>query len=404
MTYSYKAFNINNNEIIKGKLQALDKEEAVKKINSLKMIPFEIKESVKEKTFKKIALFKLKTVKREELMVVSRELSVMLKAGVPILRALRILTESNRDKKLGEVLESIYQETKRGESLASSLEKEKRYFSNFFISMVKTGEKSGQLPEVLLNISKDLEHSLLISSEIKNALAYPFFLLMMSGFALFFIFVFVIPKFTAIIEKMDIKLPFYSQVILNAGTLVKEHFLLFFVFFLILIYSVSILRKNKKFKYLLNRLLLRTPLVSRLLVEVELSKFSHALSILLSSGVEIISSIRMAVDSMGNTYLKNKFSEVPNHLKRGESLHDSIKGIGFFPTIAVNMIEVGEETGRLSEILEEISLLFMEKFKNYMKRFISLLEPIIITIVGIIIGFIVISLLSAIMSLNEIRF
>jgi len=112
----------------------------------------------------------------------------------------------------------------------------------------------------------------------------------------------------------------------------------------------------------------------------------------------------MSIDSIGNLFLRKKFSEVPTSLKRGKSLHYSIEDIDVFPKMAVHMIEVGEETGKLPDLLEEISTLFMEKFRNSMKRFISLLEPIIITIMGVIIGFIVISLLSAIMSLNEIRF
>ena len=403
MTYSYQAIN-QNGEIVKGEILAVDKSEALKRINSTKLITIEIKESVKGMPFKKINIFKSKKVKKEELMVFTRELSVMLKAGLPILRALKILIESNKERKLGEILENIYEELKKGESLASSLGIEKKYFSDFFINMVKTGERSGRLPEVLMNISKDLEHSIFVSSEVKNALAYPVFLLLMSGFALFFIFSFVVPKFTIIIEKLQVELPLYSKIVLGFGTFMKKNLYLVLTLFLGMIYLLFILRKNEKFKYLLNRFIFSLPVLNKLLVEIELSRFSHALSILLKSGTEIINSIKMSIDSIGNVFLRKKFSEVPTSLKRGKSLHYSIEDIDVFPKIAVHMIEVGEETGKLPDLLEEISTLFMEKFRNSMKRFISLLEPIIITIMGVIIGFIVISLLSAIMSLNEIRF
>ncbi len=403
MTYSYQALN-QNGEIVKGEILAADRSEALKRISSTKLIPITIKESAKEKPFKKINIFKPKKVKKEELMVATRELSVMLKAGLPLLRALKILIESNKDRKLGEILENIYEEVKKGESLASSLGMEKKYFSDFFINMVKTGEKSGRLPEVLMNISKDLEHSIFVSSEIKNVLAYPVFLLFMSGFALFFIFSFVVPKFTIIIEKLSIELPFYSKIVLGFGTFMKNNLHLVLILFLGVIYLAFALRKNEKFKYLLNRFTFSLPVIKGLLVEIELSRFSHAFSILLKSGIEIINSLKMSIDSIGNLFLRKKFSEVPASLKRGKSLHYSIEDIDVFPKIAVHMIEVGEETGKLPDLLEEISTLFMEKFRNSMKRFISLLEPIIITVMGIIIGFIVISLLSAIMSLNEIRF
>ena len=403
MTYSYQAIN-QNGEIVKGEILAVDKSEALKRINSTKLIPIEIKESAKGTPFKKINIFKSKKVKKEELMVFTRELSVMLKAGIPLLRAFKILIESNEDRKLGEILENIYEEVKKGESLASSLGMEKKYFSDFFINMVKTGEKSGRLPEVLMNISKDLENSIFVSSEVKNALAYPVFLLLMSGFALFFIFSFVVPKFTIIIENLDVELPFYSKIVLGFGTFMKKNLYLVLTLFLGIIYLLFILRKNEKFKYLLNRFIFSLPVLNKLLVEIELSRFSHAFSILLKSGIEIINSIKMSIDSIGNLFLRKKFSEVTTSLKRGKSLHYSIEDIDVFPKIAVHMIEVGEETGKLPDLLEEISTLFMEKFRNSMKRFISLLEPIIITIMGVIIGFIVISLLSAIMSLNEIRF
>jgi general secretion pathway protein F len=144
--------------------------------------------------------------------------------------------------------------------------------------------------------------------------------------------------------------------------------------------------------------------VKNLIVHIELSRFSHALAILLKSGVEIINSIHMSVQAMGNVFLRRRFSEVAGRLKKGESLHHALQDVDLFPRIAVHMIEVGEETGKLPEILEELSTLYMEKFRTAMKRLISLLEPAIISIVGIVIGFIVISLVSAIMSMNDIRF
>jgi len=403
MVYAYKALNPGR-EIVQGEIQALNQAEAVKKIHSLRLLPLDIKERVKGKALRKLALFKSKKVKKEELMVATRELAVMLKAGIPILRALRILIDSNKERKLGEVLEQVYEHTKNGESLASAFEKERPHFAETIINMVRTGEKSGELPQVLHNVSKDLEHALAVSSEVKNALAYPAFLLAMSGLALIFIFTFVIPKFTAILEKINVELPLYSRVVLKAGTFVKEHLLIFVLLLVLVLYGSYRLLKRKRARYFFSRTWLRIPLVKSLLVQIELSRFSHALAILLSSGVEIIGSIRMAVEAMSNTFLQKRFSEVAGRLKRGESLHQALREVDLFPTIAVNMIEVGEETGKLSEILEEISLLYMEKFRSAMKRMISLLEPAIITIVGIVIGFIVISLVSAIMSMNEIRF
>jgi type II secretory pathway component PulF len=403
MTYAYKALNPGQ-EIVKGEIQALTQGEALKKIHSLNLLPLAIKARAKDKTLKKLALFKSRKVKKEELMVATRELSIMLKAGIPILRALRILVESNKEKKLGDVLAQVYEHTKNGESLGSALEREKPHFADTIINMVRTGEKSGRLAEALCNVSKDLEHALLISSEVKNALAYPVFLLAMSGVSLVFIFVVVIPKFTVILEKINVELPAYSRLVLNTGTFVRDHFVVILILFLLALYGLSLLRKKKNVRYGINRFLAGAPLIKTLLVQIELSRFSHALAVLLGSGVEIIPSLRMSIEAIGNVFLKTKFSEVTGRLKRGESLHMALRDMGLFPRIAVSMIEVGEETGKLSEILDEISILYMDKFRNSMKRAISLLEPVIICFVGIVIGFIVISLVSAIMSLNEIRF
>lgn len=403
MTYLYRALNPRQ-EMVKGEVLAGDRDEALKKIRSLQLLPLEIKERIKDKTLQKLHLFKSRKVKKEELMVATRELSVMLKAGIPILRALRILIDANKGKKLGDVLDHVYDQTKNGESLAGALEKEKVHFSDTIINMVRTGERTGELPQVLHNVSKDLEHALLVSSEVKNALAYPTFLLAMSGLALFFIFTFVIPKFTAILDKINIELPLYSRIVLRSGTFVNKHLAVFLTIFLLLGYALVRLLKKKTVRYGLNRSLLRIPLVKNLIVHIELSRFSHALAILLKSGVEIINSIHMSVQAMGNIFLRRRFSEVAGRLKRGDSLHHALQDVDLFPRIAVHMIEVGEETGKLPEILEELSTLYMEKFRTAMKRLISLLEPAIISIVGIVIGFIVISLVSAIMSMNDIRF
>jgi len=403
MTFTYKALN-SGREIIKGEIQALNSSDAVKRIHALELLPLDIKERVTRKTLKKLALFQSKNIKKEDLMVATRELSVMLKAGIPILRALRILIDANKEKKLGEVFERIYEHVKQGESLAAALDKEKPQFSETTINMIKTGEKSGRLAEALFNVSKDLEHALLISSEVKNALAYPAFLLAMSGIALVFIFTVVIPKFTIILEKINVELPLYSRLVLNTGTFVRDHFLVILSLLLVGLYGLSLLRKKENVRYVFNRFLAEAPLIKSLIVQIELSRFSHALAVLLSSGVEIIHSLQMSVAAMSNAFLKKKFSDVAGRLKRGDSLHKALRDVDLFPRIAVNMIEVGEETGKLSEVLDEISSLYMEKFRNAMKRAISLLEPVVICFVGIIIGFIVISLVSAIMSLNEIRF
>jgi general secretion pathway protein F len=402
MIFSYTAFNLAF-DFIKGEVQAVEKSEALKKIRMLNLVPVDVKESRGTKKFKLGTSLRPRNVTKEDLMLATREIAVMLKAGIPILRAIRILIEANADKKLGEVLGKICEDIKRGEALASAMENEKKYFSHVIINMVRTGEKSGQLPEVLLNISKDLEHSLAVTSEVRNALAYPVFLLTMSGFALFFIFTFVIPKFTLIIEKLNVELPGYSRFVLKAGTFMKSNIIPVLILILICLVTLSFLRKKERIRYWFNRALLKVPGVKNLIVELEMSRFSHALAVLLNSGVEIIQSIRMANESVANAFLRKSLSGVALRLKKGESLHASIKEVALFPQMAVSMIEVGEESGKLVDILEEISALFMEKFRNTMKRFISLLEPVIITGVGIVIGFIVISILSAIMSLNEIR-
>jgi len=403
MTYLYRGLN-QNGEIIKGKIHATNISEALKKIRSIPLIPLDIKDALKKSSLLNVSLFKSNKVKKEELMILTRELSVMLNAGLALMRALKILIDANKERKLGEVLENVYEEIKRGESFGASLEKEKKHFSDFFINMIKTGEKSSNLPEVLMNISKDLEHSISVATEVKNVLAYPVFLLIMSFMALFFIFTFVVPKFTVIIENMDVELPRYSRIVLGFGNFMKDnlHFILLFLLGVLLV--PYFLRKNEKVKYYVNQFIFRLPIINRLWVEIELNRFSHALAILLRSGIEIVNSLKMSIESMGNLFLRKKFSEVILNLKRGKSLHSSIEDIGIFPRMSIHMIEVGEETGKLPEILEEIAALYIGKFRNSIKKFISLLEPIIITVMGIIIGFIVISLLSAIMSLNDIRF
>jgi general secretion pathway protein F len=402
-TFAYKALG-GGESVVKGEVLAIDRSDALRKLRSLELLPLDIWERGAEGARRRGAGFGAKRVRKEEMMVALREMSVMLRAGIPILRALRILIEANKDKPIGDVFSRIYDETKKGESLAGSLEKQKKHFSHLIINMVRTGEKSGRLPDVLLSVSQDLEHSLLVATEIRNALAYPAFLLTMSALALFFIFTFVIPRFTDMISKLNVELPAYSRFVLGAGNFMKAHLVVVCAVLLSGGFLLVFLLRKKAVRYFLNRAALRLPIVKNFILEVELSRFAHALAVLLNSGVEIINSLRMSADSMGNAFLRKRFAGVSARLKRGESLHASIRDIGYFPRLAVHMIEVGEETGKLPEILEEISELFLQKFRSTMKRMISLLEPVIITLVGLVIGFIVISLFSAIMSMNEVKF
>jgi len=397
--YSYRAISPAQ-EVVRGEIAASGEAEALKKIQALKLMPVEVRP--KGGAWRRS--FRGRRIKTEDLMVAFRELALMFRSGVPILRALRILVDSNKDRPLGTVFENIYEDTKRGDGLAAAMEKQNRVFSRIVVNMVRTGEKSGRLAEVLLSVSKDLEHAVLVGTEVRNALAYPAFLLTMSGLALVFMFTTVIPKFAAIIERLDVELPAASRMVLAAGGFLRRRWPLVLAAFLVLGILTARAWKKESVRRAWGRLLLKLPVVRTFLLYVELSRFAHALAVLLQSGVEIIQSLRMSVEGMGNAYLREKFSGVADRLKRGESLYASLQAVGVFPNLAVHMIEVGEETGALPAVLDEMSTLFVEKFRSSMKRMISLLEPAIIVVVGAIIGFIVISLLSVIMSLNDVRF
>jgi len=403
MVFSYRAIGPGR-DIVKGEVAAVDETDAFRKIQALALLPIDVRAKGKKGLPGFLSSARPRRVKKEDLMVAFRELAVMLRAGIPILRTLRIIIESNENQPLGAAFEKVYEDVKRGESLAAAMERRPEAFSHIIVNMVRTGERSGRLAEVLLSVSRDLEHAVLVAAEIRNALAYPAFILTMSLFALLFIFTTVVPKFNAIISQLNVELPAYSRFVLAFGTMLRRRFLFVAAAAVLLLFAAVRLARREKVRVALGRLWLRTPILKSVIIQVELSRFAHALAVLLESGVEIIQSLRMATAAMGNPYLRKVFSGVADPLKRGESLHLSLRNLKVFPGLAVHMIEVGEETGKLSEILEEISTLFVEKFRTTMKRFISLLEPVVITVVGVIIGFIVISLVSAIMSLNDIRF
>lgn len=402
IAFTYRALNADR-EMVKGEIPCPSRAEALKRLGAMGLLPLDVREKQARASWRD-GLFRSRRVKPEEIMVACRELAVMLKAGLPILRALRILADANRGSNLGPVLDRVFESIKRGSGLTEALEAERDLFSAFLINMVRTGEKGGRLAEVLRDVSEDMEHSLNVQAEVRNALAYPVFLLSMSGLALLFMFFVILPKFAGILAKLDVEIPAYSRMVLAAGSFFQAHWPWIAAGLVLLAAAALRVRKLPAVAAFVQRGLFRLRPVRRLILEVELGRFAHALSTLLQSGVEIVTAVDLAVRSMRNAHLRRRLQGLGQSLRKGESLHEAVAKASVFPDMAVHMVAVGEETGSLAPLLDEVSAFYQKRFRDSMKRMIALLEPAVILAVGLVIGFIVISVVSAIMSMNEIRF
>jgi len=277
-------------------------------------------------------------------------------------------------------------------------------FSKFYVNMVRAGEAGGVLGTVLERLGEFLETSQELKDYIRSAMVYPLFLLFVGGISVIILLVFVIPKFSVIFADMRQAIPLSTRILLGMSSFLKSFW------WLILPAAGGALFAFKRYadtpagKQRLDRFSLRAPLTGDLIRKIEVARFSRTLGTLMGSGVPILRALELVRDIISNTVIAGALETVRERVKEGERLSKPLEDTQVFPSLAVQMITVGEESGKLDEMLVRVAQNYEKTVRNTVKRLISLLEPAMILVMGIVVGFIVISMLMAIFSMNEMPF
>ncbi len=394
--FSYKATSFQGS-IVEGIIEASDEKSAIEKIRNSGYIPLKVSIS-KEEVKKGLSL----RSKKGNLIVFTSELSSLLSAGLPLDRSLNILSEISEDRYMKKIIQSILKSIREGNSFSEALQKHPDIFPRIYVNMIKAAEAGGVLNVVLDKLNEYLESSQELKDHVFSAMIYPTILLFTGSISIIILLTYVLPKFSVIFSEMGSALPLPTEILLSVSDFLKSFWwliggLILSGFFLLKLY---IRKPSGRYKW--DSLKLR--LFKDIIIKLETVRFCRTLGTLLKSGVPLLQAINNSKKVINNQLIASKVDMVYRGAKEGQGVFIPLQRTKMFPDLALSMVKVGEETGQLDDMLIKVAITYEKSLRLTIKRFISLLEPFLILFMGLIIGFIVIAMLMAILSITEIPF
>ncbi len=350
---------------------------------------------------KGIVLFAKKTVKAKILMVFTRQLATLIDAGLPLLRGLNVLAKQERDPVLKSTIDQLADSVQGGSTFSESLGQHPKIFNKLYVNMVKAGELGGVLELVLSRLAEFQEKAQKVKNKVKSAMIYPVIVLSLAMVIMAFLMVFIVPKFESIFHDMlgDKPLPGITQFVIGISGFMQNHWLLLIGGIVALIFGYKFISRTPGGRAVIDRLALRAPLFGDLTRKSSISRFARTLGTLVTSGVPILQALNITRETAGNTVIANAISQVHDSVKEGESIVQPLEASGAFPPMVISMVDVGEETGQLPEMLLKIAEVYDDEVDNSVAGLTSMLEPIMIVMLAVIVGTIVIALFMPLISI-----
>ncbi|HEU5320010.1 MAG TPA: type II secretion system F family protein [Methylomirabilota bacterium] len=342
-------------------------------------------------------------IRQRELLALTQQLATLFEAGLPLDRALAILEELAPSPRARVIVTDLLRSVRSGTSLSDALAKHHpRPFSRLYINMVRAGEKGGVLEVALRRLAEFLESRAAFTDAVVSALAYPLVLTAVGAAAIVFLMTFVIPRFSVIFEDLGQSIPLATQILLSVSEGLRTWWWLGALVLMAGVLTWRMWTSTPAGRLSWDRGVLGLPLVGRLATKIETARFARTLGTMLRSGVPVLGALTVVGDTMSNQAVGHAVSRLSDSVKRGGTIAAGMQEQGLFPSLAVHMVRVGEETGRLEEMLLKVADTFETDVRTEMKRALGLLEPAIILTMGVLVAFIVVAMLMAIFSINEI--
>lgn len=326
-------------------------------------------------------------VKADDLIIFTRQLGVMIKTGVPLIKALHILEEQTENKKLKSVALSLTEELERGDSISAAFSNHPDVFSQMYVSLLRAGEQSGALDEIMVQITDLISHEEMVRREVKSAMRYPLFVIGFLATAFVVVITFVIPKLQAIFTKARIELPWPTKVCIALSKFFNEHWYVVLLGLVGLVVLYKFIITNEKTRAYWDRFWLRCPYIGPLLVKAAMSRFSKVFSILQYSGVGVLESLSILSGVIGNSVIAHEFDRLRELLKEGESISEPLRTSSYFPPLVVSMIAIGENSGELDSLMNEVSIHYDIELKYAIKKVTDLLPGLLVICVAVMVGF-----------------
>jgi type IV pilus assembly protein PilC len=340
-----------------------------------------------------------KRLKPKSLVVFSRQFATMIDAGIPILRCLEILSTQTKDGALRPALEAVTTDVKGGLALNEALAKHPRIFSKLYVNMIRAAEVGGLLDTILDRLAGFLEYEAEIRGKIKSAMMYPVLVLVFSIVMLFVLFSFVLPKFKEIFTGMNVELPPVTRALFGMGDFMSRYWYLVIMMGIGAYFGFQMWRKTQRGRYQFDYFKLKMPVVGELSLKMSIARFTRTFGTLISAGVPMLRSLEIVGETLNNVVLAEAIETTRVGIREGNKLSQPLVATGLFPAMVVHMIDIGEESGRLSEMLVKIGDFYDSEVEQTVKGLTSMIEPMLIIFMGIIVGFIAISIMTPIFKL-----
>ena len=341
-------------------------------------------------------------VTTKQLVLFTRQLATLVRAGMPLLRALHTIEEQLDEGVLRDATRRIAEDVEGGVSCSEALARHPRVFPEFYVNMIRAGELGGLLDEILQRLAEFLEKQNRLASRVRSALVYPSFVLGAAGLILLLLMLFVVPTFISMFKDLGGALPLPTRILIAICGLVRHGWWLLAVLGALLVAGYRAAAATTRGRFLLDGLALRAPLFGTLIEGVAVARFARTLGTLLTSGVPILAALETVEATVGNTVVSRAIGQVRERIKEGESVAGPMEAVGVFPPLVVRMVALGEETGQLDKMLVQIAASFEEEVDLQVASLTQLLEPVLIIGLGLAVGFIVISMFMPLFTLAKL--
>jgi type IV pilus assembly protein PilC len=388
-TYQYKVRDKSGN-LVSGTLVADSERLVLERLREMGYVPLEVGKEKKGLNFE--INLKAQKIKLKEVAIFSRQFATMVNSGLPILRALSILSEQVSNKELARTLTAVRNDVEQGSSLSAAMAKFPKAFNDLYVAMVKSGETGGMLDDVLLRLADVLEREVHLRQKIKSAMTYPVAVVALVVLIMGAMLLFVVPQFKSIYTQLGGTLPLPTRVLLMMSDGVKKYWYLVILFVVVFVFLFRRYKKTANGRATLDAIKLKIPIFGTLFHKTALSRFSSTAGMLLKSGVPILQALDIVADTVNNKVMSRAVVDVQASVREGESIAKPLARHPVFPPMVVQMLAVGEETGQVDVMLDKVATFYDNEVEAAVDALTSLIEPLLIAIIGGAVGAAVIAL------------
>ena len=406
--YRYRAVNATG-DVAAGELEAANESEIVDRLRDQGLMPMQVVAAAGGRTQTASAtgtprrrLFTPKNVTRDHLLALTRELATLLRAGLPLDRALEVLIGLAPTPPVARLLQTIRDDVRGGKSLSQALDVHRNVFSRFYVNIVRAGEAGGALGVVLTRLADTMERNKELRESVKSALIYPTILIGVAVTSVIVLLIFVVPQFQQTFAQAGKALPLPTEIVIYIGTALRKYWWAMILVVAALVWLIRKRLKSPAVRFRWDRRVLGMPLIGDLLGKVEVARFARTLATLLGNGVTLLAGLAIVKDTMTNSVLSQSLDGVITRLREGKGFGRPLAETGLYPKLATQMILVGEESGRLEEMLNRVAEVYDREVQMAIKRFLAVLEPMLILGLAVLIGGIVFSILLGVMGMSEL--